>query len=95
MPSSVLYSLLKGAAIPAHRDFVLGVCNLSPYDGCLEHVCSKWHVQESLPDAPHCRIVSLSIGFEPEPLSFSERVLGMTMLQARTHVRVIILHNKR
>lgn len=76
MPNSVLYSLLTNAKLPAGN---VGVVNLSPYDGCLETCCSKYHLKDEANSER--RFLTLSVGFDMEPLTFSERLLGIHFMQ--------------
>lgn len=73
LPFSCLSSLIQGAEIKGH----VGLINLSPYDGCLESACARWHLR----GGNTTKIRTFTIGFDLEPMAFSEKVLGTTFMQ--------------
>ena len=75
LPNTILDSLLNGAQL---SQGTIGLVNLSPYDGCVEAAAARYHMREGC-EAFHLR--SLSIGFDMEPLVYSEKILGVSFLQ--------------
>ena len=76
MPNTLLTAILSGAELP---DGPVGLCNLTPYDGCMENSAARFHLRDGLAR----KVRTLSIGFDLEPLTFSEKSLGMTFMQER------------
>lgn len=75
LPTIVLESILHGSTFSGNS---CGIVNLTPYDGHLERVCTKWklsHGQDAL------TLRSFSLGINIDHVSYSERVVANDLLQ--------------
>lgn len=75
MPVGILRSLLQNADVGG----CLQVVHFSPYDGCLEKECLKFHVEN-----PSRYIKCLSLTTKLEWASYSEKICAMFLLEDQT-----------
>ncbi len=88
MPTAVIQSVLTGFQ---GKGNMVGVVNLTPYDGHMESVCVHWK-QKHGQDEPILRC--FSYGDNPEEVLFSERLVANQLLQEIWYSNMGTLHTK-
>lgn len=88
MPTTVLQSVLAGFQ---GKGNLVGVVNLTPYDGHLESVCVHWRLKHE-EDQPIIKCFSL--GDNADEVLFSERIVANQLLQEIWYSNMGTLHTQ-